>query len=198
MEADDVRHADIRVDDILVHPRDNDLIVGTHGRGIYIFDDISALQQTDPHRRGSPGSKIGIDDRQCSTNRAGNAPATRDLPEEHRRVPRIHGRPAVPERTAARRGRRRSPHPATIERRSAGPSATPASASTMAAGAAPLKDAGVARHDQRAVRVSRHENEKRLSSEVDAWIAFEPNRARRGKPESIRADNLVEPAVPTA
>jgi photosystem II stability/assembly factor-like uncharacterized protein len=35
----------IRVDDILVHPRDNDLIVGTHGRGIYILDDISALQQ---------------------------------------------------------------------------------------------------------------------------------------------------------
>ena len=35
----------MRVDDILVHPRDNDLIVGTHGRGIYILDDISALQQ---------------------------------------------------------------------------------------------------------------------------------------------------------
>jgi photosystem II stability/assembly factor-like uncharacterized protein len=35
----------IRVDDILVHPRDNDLVIGTHGRGIYILDDISALQQ---------------------------------------------------------------------------------------------------------------------------------------------------------
>jgi hypothetical protein len=35
----------IRVDDILVHPRDNDLIIGTHGRGIYILDDITALQQ---------------------------------------------------------------------------------------------------------------------------------------------------------
>jgi photosystem II stability/assembly factor-like uncharacterized protein len=34
----------VRVDDILVHPRDNDLIVGTHGRGIFILDDISALQ----------------------------------------------------------------------------------------------------------------------------------------------------------
>src|SRR5882724_1808101 len=33
------------VDDILVHPRDNDLIVGTHGRGIYILDDITPLQQ---------------------------------------------------------------------------------------------------------------------------------------------------------
>ncbi len=35
----------VRIDDILVHPRDNDLIVATHGRSIYIMDDISALQQ---------------------------------------------------------------------------------------------------------------------------------------------------------
>ncbi len=35
----------VRIDDILVHPRDNDLILGTHGRSIYIMDDISALQQ---------------------------------------------------------------------------------------------------------------------------------------------------------
>lgn len=35
----------VRVDDILVHPRDNDLVVGTHGRGIYILDDITPLQQ---------------------------------------------------------------------------------------------------------------------------------------------------------
>ncbi len=35
----------VRVDDILIHPRDNDLIAGTHGRGIYILDDITPLQQ---------------------------------------------------------------------------------------------------------------------------------------------------------
>ncbi|HKP82662.1 MAG TPA: hypothetical protein VJT69_11610 [Pyrinomonadaceae bacterium] len=35
----------MRIDDILIHPRDNDLIVGTHGRGIFIIDDISPLQQ---------------------------------------------------------------------------------------------------------------------------------------------------------
>ncbi len=35
----------VRVDDLLIHPRDNDLIVGTHGRGIWICDDISPLQQ---------------------------------------------------------------------------------------------------------------------------------------------------------
>jgi photosystem II stability/assembly factor-like uncharacterized protein len=35
----------IRIDDLLVHPRDNDLIVGTHGRSIWIVDDITPLQQ---------------------------------------------------------------------------------------------------------------------------------------------------------
>jgi photosystem II stability/assembly factor-like uncharacterized protein len=31
--------------DLYIHPRDNDLIAGTHGRGIWILDDISPLQQ---------------------------------------------------------------------------------------------------------------------------------------------------------
>ena len=35
----------VRIDDILVHPRDNDLIVATHGRSIWIIDDITPLQQ---------------------------------------------------------------------------------------------------------------------------------------------------------
>ena len=38
----------VRVDDLLVHPRDNDLIVATHGRSLYILDDVSPLQQVDP------------------------------------------------------------------------------------------------------------------------------------------------------
>ena len=35
----------VRIDDVMVHPRDNDLILGTHGRSIWIMDDITALQQ---------------------------------------------------------------------------------------------------------------------------------------------------------
>jgi photosystem II stability/assembly factor-like uncharacterized protein len=35
----------VRIDDILIHPRDRDLIVGTHGRSIWIVDDISPLEQ---------------------------------------------------------------------------------------------------------------------------------------------------------
>ncbi len=34
----------VPVDDILVHPRDNDLIVGTHGRSVWIMADVSALE----------------------------------------------------------------------------------------------------------------------------------------------------------
>lgn len=32
------------VRDIQVHPSENALIIGTHGRGVYVFDDISALR----------------------------------------------------------------------------------------------------------------------------------------------------------
>ena len=33
------------VRDIQIHPRDNDLLLATHGRGLYILDDITHLQQ---------------------------------------------------------------------------------------------------------------------------------------------------------
>ena len=34
----------VSVHDILVHPRDNDLILATHGRSVWIFDDASPIQ----------------------------------------------------------------------------------------------------------------------------------------------------------
>ena len=43
----------VRVDDILIHPRDRDLIVGTHGRSIYILDDITPLEQMKPEAMSS-------------------------------------------------------------------------------------------------------------------------------------------------
>ncbi len=36
----------VRIDDVLVHPRDNDLVLATHGRSVYVMDDITALQST--------------------------------------------------------------------------------------------------------------------------------------------------------
>ncbi len=38
----------VSVHDILVHPRDNDLILATHGRSILIFDDAVPIQQMTP------------------------------------------------------------------------------------------------------------------------------------------------------
>ena len=35
----------VSVHDILIHPRDNDLILATHGRSILIFDDATPIQQ---------------------------------------------------------------------------------------------------------------------------------------------------------
>jgi photosystem II stability/assembly factor-like uncharacterized protein len=35
----------VAVRDIAIHPRENDLIIGTHGQGVWILDDISPLQE---------------------------------------------------------------------------------------------------------------------------------------------------------
>ncbi|UCC24072.1 MAG: hypothetical protein JSU98_10065 [Gemmatimonadales bacterium] len=35
----------VPVDDLVIHPRDNDLVVGTHGRSIWILDDLAPLQE---------------------------------------------------------------------------------------------------------------------------------------------------------
>ncbi|MDQ5845938.1 MAG: hypothetical protein M3539_11665 [Acidobacteriota bacterium] len=35
----------VSVHDIVVHPRENDLILATHGRSVWIYDDASAIQQ---------------------------------------------------------------------------------------------------------------------------------------------------------
>jgi len=34
----------LAINDLLIHPRDNDLVLGTHGRGVWILDSVSALQ----------------------------------------------------------------------------------------------------------------------------------------------------------
>jgi hypothetical protein len=44
----------LAVNDLLVHPRDNDLVLGTHGRGVWILDSASALQGLTPAVLASP------------------------------------------------------------------------------------------------------------------------------------------------
>jgi hypothetical protein len=38
----------VAVDDILLHPRELDLVVATHGRSLYILDDVRALEELTP------------------------------------------------------------------------------------------------------------------------------------------------------
>jgi hypothetical protein len=42
------------VHDLVIHPRENDLVVGTHGRGIYILDDLAALERLPSPTVASP------------------------------------------------------------------------------------------------------------------------------------------------
>jgi len=39
------------VDDLLIHPREKDLVIGTHGRSIYVLDDASFFAQLTPEIR---------------------------------------------------------------------------------------------------------------------------------------------------
>ena len=50
----------VRTDDILVHPRDNDLIVATHGRSEWIADDLTPLQQLTPAVRDADATLFDI------------------------------------------------------------------------------------------------------------------------------------------
>ena len=35
----------LAINDLVIHPRDNDLVLGTHGRGVWILDDLSPIQE---------------------------------------------------------------------------------------------------------------------------------------------------------
>jgi hypothetical protein len=41
----------VSVHDLVIHPRDGDLIAATHGRSVWILDDVTALQQLTPEVR---------------------------------------------------------------------------------------------------------------------------------------------------
>ncbi len=43
----------VPVDDIVLHPRENDLVLGTHGRSIWILDDVAPLEEITRGRSGA-------------------------------------------------------------------------------------------------------------------------------------------------
>ena len=44
----------VAVHEILVHPRDNDLVLATHGRALWVFDDATPIQQMSPAIAAKP------------------------------------------------------------------------------------------------------------------------------------------------
>ena len=50
----------VSVDDLLVHPRDHDLVVATHGRSLYVLDDIRPLELLTPEIQKEPAHLFPI------------------------------------------------------------------------------------------------------------------------------------------
>ncbi|MCY3699942.1 MAG: hypothetical protein OXH46_09960 [Gemmatimonadetes bacterium] len=64
--------------DLVIHPRDNDLVLGTHGRGIWILDQINALQELTPEVMASPAHLFTIEPA-TQIRRAGGAAHAGDV-----------------------------------------------------------------------------------------------------------------------
>ncbi|MDZ7637131.1 MAG: hypothetical protein U5J83_02570 [Bryobacterales bacterium] len=52
----------VAIHDLLVHPRDNDLILGTHGRSVLVLDDIRFLQEFKPEQLSAPAHLFPVRD----------------------------------------------------------------------------------------------------------------------------------------
>ncbi|MBI2834523.1 MAG: hypothetical protein HYX76_08885 [Acidobacteria bacterium] len=52
----------VAVNDFVIHPRDNDLVLATHGRGIWILDNLDAIQQLAPAVLTSDAHLFTIED----------------------------------------------------------------------------------------------------------------------------------------
>lgn len=51
----------VAVNDLLVHPRDNDLVLATHGRGVWILDQVNALQEMTPAIAAEPAHLFSLE-----------------------------------------------------------------------------------------------------------------------------------------
>ncbi len=46
--------------DLVIHPRDNDLVLGTHGRGVWILDNLNSLQELTPNALNQQAALFSI------------------------------------------------------------------------------------------------------------------------------------------
>lgn len=53
-ELDMANLPSVSIHDIIIHPRRNDLLLGTHGRAMYVLDDATPVQQWDPAHIDAP------------------------------------------------------------------------------------------------------------------------------------------------
>ena len=60
---------DVEVRDLAIHPREGDLIIATHGRGIYIIDDLSPLRTLTRKALGSDGAFLATRPQQLAIPR---------------------------------------------------------------------------------------------------------------------------------
>lgn len=77
----------VRIDDLKIHPRDDALIIGTHGRGIYLIDDLGPLQHLAEARAAAAPYLMPVQpqmvfttDGSVSTGTTGNRDYTGDNP----------------------------------------------------------------------------------------------------------------------
>ncbi|MFQ6045549.1 MAG: WD40/YVTN/BNR-like repeat-containing protein [Gemmatimonadales bacterium] len=61
----------VPVDDIVIHPRTNDLVVGTHGRSIWILPDITPLEQLSPELLAADAHLFEVPDATMCSIRGG-------------------------------------------------------------------------------------------------------------------------------
>jgi photosystem II stability/assembly factor-like uncharacterized protein len=75
----------LAINDFVVHPRDNDLVLASHGRGIWILDSVRALRELTPEVVASPAHLFSVDPaymkrRERTTGRNGDTPFAGDNP----------------------------------------------------------------------------------------------------------------------
>src|SRR3954469_10949280 len=63
----------VAVTDLVVHPRDHDLVIGTFGRGLYILDDVRPLRELKAAILAEPIHFFAIPDARQHWNRVGTA-----------------------------------------------------------------------------------------------------------------------------
>jgi photosystem II stability/assembly factor-like uncharacterized protein len=49
--------------DLVIHPQDNDLVLGTHSRGVWILDNVNAIQELTPEVLAAPAHLFTIEER---------------------------------------------------------------------------------------------------------------------------------------